>query len=249
MPLRDLLAIGTSAGGIDALCRLAREFPKDFPASVLVVIHLSAHFGSSLDEILTHEGRLPAVFAKDGMPLEHGRIYIAPLGSHLLAAGDALRLDHGPRENNARPSIDPMFRSVALSRASRSVGAVLTGSLGDGASGLHTLHDRGGITVVQDPQDAAYSDMPEAVLKEFKPHHVVSLAAMPTLFGELIAQPVAVPAADKRTAMTQPLQRAAPANNYHRTAASWSKELGEFEREAQVLRDSIRRIDEIAARR
>jgi len=241
-PLRDILAIGTSAGGINALRSLAREFPKDFPASVLVVIHLSAHFNSSLDVILTQEGRLPAVFAKDGMPMEHGRIYIAPLGSHLLAAGDTIRLGHGPRENNARPSIDPMFRSVALCCASRAVGAVLTGTLGDGASGLHTLHKCGGITVVQDPRDAAFSGMPEAVLKKFKPHHVVSLAAMPALFGELIAQPVGVRALDERIAMTQLLQREA------RTPASWSKALAEFDREAQALRDSIRRIDEIAAR-
>ncbi|MBV9529763.1 MAG: chemotaxis protein CheB [Bradyrhizobium sp.] len=248
MRLRDILAIGTSAGGIDALRSLARGFPKDFPASVLVVIHLSAHFNSSLDVILTQEGRLPAVFAKDGMPMEHGRIYIAPLGSHLLAAGDTLRLGQGPRENNARPSIDPMFRSVALCCGSRAVGAVLTGTLGDGASGLHTLHECGGITVVQDPRDAAFSGMPEAVLMKFKPHHVVSLAAMPALFGELIAQSVGVRALDERIAMTQLLQREAKANNYHRTAASWSEVLAEFEREAQALRDSMRRIDEIAAR-
>jgi hypothetical protein len=128
------------------------------------------------------------------------------------------------------------------------VGAVLTGSLGDGASGLHTLHECGGITVVQDPRDAAFSGMPEAVLMKFKPHHVVSLAAMPALFGELIAQPVGVRALDERIAMTQLLQRDAKAKNHHRTAASLSKVLAEFEREAQALRDSIRRIDEIAAR-
>ena len=190
MPHRDVLAIGTSAGGVEALHFLASEFPPDFPAAVVVVIHLSAHFESTLDSILTQAGPLPAHFAKNGMKMERGQIYIGPADSHMLVAdGDKLRLGQGPRENNSRPAIDALFRSVALCCGYRGIGAVLTGTLGDGASGLHTLHQYGGLTVVQDPGDAAFSGMPEAALTKFKPDHVAGLAAMPALFRRLTSQP------------------------------------------------------------
>lgn len=189
MPNRDILAIGTSAGGVDALRFLASELPGDFPASIMVVIHLSAQFESALDAILTQAGPLPARFAHDRVKLEHGQIYIAPPNSHMLTDGGELRLGQGPRENYSRPSIDPMFRSLALCCGPRAIGAVLTGTLGDGASGLHTLHEYGGLTVVQDPGDAAYAGMPEAALTKFEPDHVASLAGMPSLFRRLVCKP------------------------------------------------------------
>ena len=187
MANRDILAIGTSAGGVEALRFLASKFPGDLPASVLMVIHLSPHFQSTLDAILTAAGPLPAQFAKDDMEIARGEIYIAPPNSHLLLDGDCLRLGQGARENNSRPAIDPLFRSVALCCGSRAVGAVLTGTLGDGASGLHTLQEYGGLTVVQDPRDAAFAGMPRAALVEFKPDHVATL--MPELFHRLLRQP------------------------------------------------------------
>src|SRR5262245_14554067 len=111
---RDILAIGTSAGGFDALRFLASEFPHNLPASVLAVIHLSSQFQPTLDAILTQVGRLPATFAQDGEKIERGHIYIAPPERHLLVDGEELRLGSGPRENNAKPAIDPLFRSIAL---------------------------------------------------------------------------------------------------------------------------------------
>jgi two-component system, chemotaxis family, protein-glutamate methylesterase/glutaminase len=148
MANRDVLAIGTSAGGFDALRFLAGEFSRDFPASVLMTIHLSSQFRSALDAILTQSGPLPASFATDGETLKKGHIYIAPAERHLIVEREQLRLGSGPRENNSRPSLDPMFRSVALCCGSRAVGAVLTGTLGDGAAGLSALKQAGGITVV-----------------------------------------------------------------------------------------------------
>src|SRR6202035_4396918 len=99
MAQRDLLLIGTSAGGFGALGLLARELPANLPASVLVVIHLSPQFDSELDAILTREGGLKASFAVDGERLEHGHIYIAPPRRHLLVDGEFVRLGVGPREN------------------------------------------------------------------------------------------------------------------------------------------------------
>jgi chemotaxis response regulator CheB len=107
MTNRDILAIGTSPGGVEALRFLAKELPRDLSASVLVVIHLPRQFRSTLDAILGQAGPLPAAFAKDGERIDRSRIYIGPPDRHLLLDGDRLVLGNGPRENHARPAIDP----------------------------------------------------------------------------------------------------------------------------------------------
>ena len=142
MANRDVMAIGTSAGGVPALKFLAKSFRPDFPAAILVTIHLSIQHRSSLDAILSSAGPLPASFGENGEPAKKGHIYLAPPGSHLLLdGGDRLLLGGGPYENNVRPAIDPMLRSAAVCCACRSVGVVLTGTMGDGASGLWALQD------------------------------------------------------------------------------------------------------------
>jgi two-component system, chemotaxis family, protein-glutamate methylesterase/glutaminase len=193
MANRDVLAIGTSAGGVEALVFLAKQFRREFPASVLVTIHLPSHVRSALDELLGLEGRLPAGFADDGEVLKRGRIYVAPPDRHLLLNGDRVLLDASAREHNARPAIDPMFRSAAVCCGSRAVGVVLTGTLDDGASGLWTLRQAGGITVVPDPKDAAFSEMPRTALDWAKPDHVVGLADMPALLDDLVHRPASHP--------------------------------------------------------
>ncbi len=190
MAERDLLAIGTSAGGFEALRKLASAFPADLAASVLVVIHLAGEFRSTLDELLTRAGPLPASFAKHGEQLQHRHIYIAPPGRHLLVQGDKLILGVGPRENNARPAIDPLLRSLALCCAPRSIGVILTGMLGDGAAGLYALKSCGGITAVQDPKDASYPEMPATALSKVAPDYVATLAEMPALLRKLVEKPV-----------------------------------------------------------
>src|SRR5206468_1526073 len=139
--------------------------PPDLPAAVLVVIHLPADIKSHLDALLTQAGPLPASFARDGDAMEQGRIFIAPPACHLLVDGDRLRLGGGPRENHSRPAIDPLFRSAAVCCGYRTIGVVLTGTLGDGASGLQALKECGGLTVVQNPSDAAFPEMPATALR------------------------------------------------------------------------------------
>jgi two-component system, chemotaxis family, protein-glutamate methylesterase/glutaminase len=189
MANRDILAIGTSAGGVEALVFLAKRLPRQFPAAVLVTIHLPSYARSALDEILTGSGPLVAGFANDDEPLRKGRIYIAPPDRHLLVNGDRLALGEGPRENNSRPAIDPMLRSAAFCCCGRAIGVVLTGTLGDGASGLWAVQQCGGITVVQDPNDAAFSEMPVTALHRTQPDHVVRLADMPALLNSLVHEP------------------------------------------------------------
>src|SRR5262249_22560051 len=149
-----LIATFLPSAGVEALRFLAKGFPPNFPASVLVTIHLSSRFESSLDKVLSQTGPLPAGFAADGATLTKSRIYIAyiaPPERHLIVDADRLWLGDGPRENNARPAIDPMLRSAAICCAARAVGVIMTGTLGDGAAGLWTLKQAGGVTVVQDP--------------------------------------------------------------------------------------------------
>jgi two-component system, chemotaxis family, protein-glutamate methylesterase/glutaminase len=189
MANRDIVAIGTSAGGVEALKYLAKRIIPSFPAAVLVTIHLPSKSASSLDRILGGLGGLPAAFAKDGDVLRKGQLYLAPPERHLLIDGDDIVLGAGPRENNARPSIDPMLRSAAVCCGPRTVGVVMTGTLGDGASGLWAVARCGGIAIVQDPCDAAFPEMPLRALNLSMPHHVVTLSDLPELLKTLVHQP------------------------------------------------------------
>jgi two-component system chemotaxis response regulator CheB len=190
---RDILAIGASAGGVQALLTLVAGFRPDLPASVLITLHLSSQFRSSFDQLLTRAGPLSATFASDGEPLHKGRIYLAPPDRHLLIDGERLVLGAGPRENNSRPAIDPMLRSAALCCCNRVVGVVLTGTLGDGASGLWAVKQCGGMTVVQDPRGAAFPEMPQTALELAAPDHVSDLERMPALLDSLLCQPAGEP--------------------------------------------------------
>jgi two-component system chemotaxis response regulator CheB len=193
MANRDVVAIGASAGGVEALAFLCTKLPAQFPATILITLHLPSHSASTLDRILSESGHLPATFARDGDTLKKGQILLAPPGHHLIADRDRLVLGKGPRENNARPAIDPMLRSVAVCCGARAIGVVLTGTLGDGASGLQAIQQCGGITVVQDPDDAAFPDMPRAALSQSMPDHIVRLADLPLVLNSLVHQPVGEP--------------------------------------------------------
>jgi two-component system, chemotaxis family, protein-glutamate methylesterase/glutaminase len=192
---RDILAIGASAGGVEALMELAAGFRADLPAAVLVTLHVSSQFRSSLDELLSRAGPLPAKFAEDREALRKGHIYIAPPDRHLLIKGDRVLLGVGPRENNSRPAIDPMLRSAALCCCGRTVGVVLTGTLGDGASGLWAVSQCGGMTVIQDPRGAAFPEMPQNALELVNPDHVLGLHQMPQLLNSLVHEPAGKPGA------------------------------------------------------
>jgi two-component system chemotaxis response regulator CheB len=199
MPHRDIVAIGASAGGIEALRHLASKLPAGFDAAVLVTLHLAEDYASTLDRILTRSGSLPARFAENGEKIENGQIYLARPQCHLLLTEDRrLEFGQGPRENNARPAIDPMFRSIGLCCGSRGIGVVLSGMLDDGAAGLLALKQCGGLTMVQEPSDAAFPDMPLHALQRVQPDHVVTLAAMPALLKKLVQLPAgnSVPASE-----------------------------------------------------
>ena len=187
MTARTAIVIGASAGGVEAIRFLAAELPADFPVAVFIVLHIGAH-PSQLPWLLNQTGPLRAVHPKDGDPIRPGQIHIAPPDHHMLIEGGHMRLTRGPRENWARPAIDPLFRSAARAYGSDIIGVVLTGGLNDGTAGLYEIKQNGGITVVQDPVDAAHPDMPRSALKHVPVDHCLPLAQLPELLTRLVAE-------------------------------------------------------------
>lgn len=182
---RHIIVIGASAGGVEAVTKLARDLPANIRAAIFVTIHFPPDSISALGRILRRTGPLNAVHASDGQLIEEGNIYIAPPDHHLLLFRDRMRLYRGPRENGNRPAVDPMFRSAALAYGPRVIGVVLSGNLDDGTSGLLAIERRGGIAVVQDPEEAMFPSMPQSAIDHVKVDHVVKLDRMASLLTEL----------------------------------------------------------------
>jgi two-component system chemotaxis response regulator CheB len=157
------VAIGASAGGVDALLRIATALPPAFPAIVLVTQHIGTH-ASLLPDLMRARGPNHAMHPQDGDQPLPGTIYIAPPDHHMMIGNGRIRLFRGPKENHSRPAIDPMFRSVAMAFRSRAIGIVLTGQLDDGTVGLRAIKECGGIAIVQDPASAPEPSMPRHAL-------------------------------------------------------------------------------------
>jgi two-component system, chemotaxis family, protein-glutamate methylesterase/glutaminase len=187
---RDVVVVGASAGGVEALQELVARLPPELPAAVLVVLHVLPTGTSVLPEILDRAGPLQAAAASDGERFERGCIYVAPPDSHMLVENGRIRLTHGPRENGHRPAVDPLFRSAARAHRERVIGAVLSGSLDDGTDGLRAIRDRGGFALAQDPAEALYPGMPASAIENGAVDRVVPIAEMAGAICSLIEAPV-----------------------------------------------------------
>src|SRR4051794_20891563 len=186
MAARDIVAIGASAGGGEALKTLIRGLPPDIQATVFVVLHFPALEKSHLPAILSNVGALPAMHPKNGQFVRPNAIYVAPPDHHLLVKDDRIELSRGPKENHTRPAVNPLFRSVAAAYGGRVIGIILTGLLDDGTAGLIEIKRRGGIAIVQDPDDAMFSGMPTSALKHDHVDYSVRLADMAELVTALV---------------------------------------------------------------
>jgi two-component system, chemotaxis family, protein-glutamate methylesterase/glutaminase len=186
----EALAIGASAGGIDALVHLlpalappgSRVSPP--PAATFVVLHLPRDQPSLVVEVFRPRCARPVAEARDKEPVAPGRIYFAPPDYHLL-------LDDGPRlalstdepVAYCRPSIDVLFESAADIYGPGLAAVLLSGANHDGARGLATVQRAGGVTIVQDPREAASKAMPRAALAACRPDHVLPVAAIAALLA------------------------------------------------------------------
>ena len=227
MPGHDIIVIGASAGGVDALSKLVRELPSELPAAIFIVLHVSANGRSLMADILNRVGPLKAVPAKDGEVIEHGHIYVAPPNSHLLIKRGYMRLSQGPKENCHRPAVDPLFRTAARAYGRRVVGVILSGTLDDGTAGLMAVKSRGGVAIVQNPEEAMFSGMPKSAINNVCVDHILPIAEIAPrlvqLADELVHDEAAEPVSEEiklesdvaefdRAAMERETQIGTPAN-------------------------------------
>jgi two-component system, chemotaxis family, protein-glutamate methylesterase/glutaminase len=158
----DVIAMGSSAGGLNALNHVLRSLPKSFPSSIVVVQHLSPEHKSWIADLLGRNTQMKVKQAEHGEIMLLGTVYIAPPDEHLLVGPGKIQLAHSQLVHFSRPSIDLLFESVAGTYGSRSVGVVLSGSGRDGATGIRAIKEAGGITIAQNPETAEFRPMPQA---------------------------------------------------------------------------------------
>lgn len=180
-----IIAIGASAGGVDALREVVAGLPVDLNAAVFVTLHIGDH-RSDLPWLLSRAGPLPATHPVDGETIRASHIYVAPPDHHMLVEAGIVRLTKGPRENWARPAIDPLFRSAARAYGANVIGVILTGGLNDGTAGMYEVKARHGTTVIQDPAEAVTPNMPQSVIDNVAVDHIVKLAQMAALLTDLV---------------------------------------------------------------
>jgi two-component system, chemotaxis family, protein-glutamate methylesterase/glutaminase len=188
---RDIIVVGTSAGGVEALKALVGGLPADFPGSVFVVMHTAPDSPGVLAQILDRSGPLPAANGVNRERIRPGHIYVAPPDAHMLLEPGLVRTTHGPKENRFRPAIDPLFRSAAQVFGPRVVGVILTGGLDDGTSGLWAVKRLGGVAVVQDPDEAFMPSMPLSALNQVEVDYTLPLAEIPAVLARLASKTVA----------------------------------------------------------
>jgi two-component system chemotaxis response regulator CheB len=185
--MSKIVVIGGSAGALSALKIILASLPEDFPAAILIVTHIGAN-KSLLPEILQRITSLQVRHAVDGELIIPGRVLVAPSDEHLtvVASGNQIytRLAHGPRENNCRPAIDPLFRSAAAACGPGTTGVILSGYLDDGTVGLQAIKARGGMAIVQDPAEAEVQEMPASAIE----HATVDLTLGATQIGSALIQ-------------------------------------------------------------
>ena len=185
---RDVVVVGASAGSLRVLMQLAAALPGDFPP-VLVVQHIGHHV-SVLPELLGRVGSNKVLHPRSGHRIERGTILVAPPDHHMLVVDDEIRLTTGPKENFARPAIDPLFRSAAIAYGPRVIGVVLSGRLDDGTAGLQAIKAAGGLAVVQDPDDAGEASMPASAMRFVDVDRVAKGEDLARVLQELVREPV-----------------------------------------------------------
>jgi two-component system, chemotaxis family, protein-glutamate methylesterase/glutaminase len=185
MATRDIIVIGASAGGVQALTSLVNDLPKDLPAAVFIVLHIPATGPSFLPVILARESKLPVAHAINDEPITRGKVYVAPSDHHLLIEGNQVKLVRGPKENLHRPSIDALFRSAARWAGPSVIGVILTGARDDGKVGMRAIKRCGGIAIVQDPSEAPFPSMPMSVMLDIKVDYSLPLREIAPLLDTL----------------------------------------------------------------
>jgi two-component system chemotaxis response regulator CheB len=162
---RNIVVLGTSAGGVEALQTLFASLPSNTAASFFVVLHIPPHSPSQLASILQRVTLMHVTSAEDQQAIMPDTVYVATPDRHLMIEGDRLRVTRGPKECRVRPAIDVLFRSAALACGPRVIGVILSGALDDGTAGLWQIKDREGLAFVQAPEEAQHRSMPDSAIE------------------------------------------------------------------------------------
>jgi two-component system chemotaxis response regulator CheB len=191
-----IIVIGASVGGVDAIRTIVGGLPENLNAAVFVTLHIGAH-QSILPELLDQIGTMPASHAVQDEAIRAGHIFVAPPDHHLTIERGRIVLTKGPRENMARPSIDPMFRSAARTYGADVIGVILTGGLNDGTAGLYEVKAQGGTAIVQDPSNAVGTSMPQSAIEHVAVDHIVSVSQIAPLLVRLVGEHTATAGIDR----------------------------------------------------
>lgn len=192
MAKRDIIVIGASAGGLEVLQMLLAALPWDFAGSTFLVLHTSQDSPGLLPDILNRHSKVPVMYAVHNAPILPSRVYIAPAGRrHMVLDRGKVRLEPGPRENRTRPSADALFRSASQAYGTQVIGVVLTGNLDDGAAGLADIKARGGLTIVQDPEEATAPSMPASAIESTEVDFVLPVEEIGPKLVNLVASEAA----------------------------------------------------------
>ena len=189
MATKDIIVLGSSAGGVDALRRLCAALPADLPAAMFIAQHLSPSAYSVLPQLLNRNCPLPVLSPADGQAIEHGHVYVGAPDHHILIRPGHILMRRGPVENRTRPAVNALFRSAAVHYGARVLGVVLTGLLDDGTQGLIAIKAAGGTSIVQDPEEAEWPSMPSNALQRDHVDHKVRLAELAPLLASLAREP------------------------------------------------------------
>jgi two-component system chemotaxis response regulator CheB len=202
---RNVVVVGASAGGVEAMIGLFRSVPADYPGAIFVVQHMPAYAKSNLDVVLQSYTKLNVKKGDDGEAIEGGTVYVARSDQHLMMERDRVVISKGPKENRFRPAVDTLFRSAAHAFRNRVVGVVLSGALNDGTSGMWTINRLGGTTIVQDPEEAMFADMPSNVMEYTSVNYMLPVAQIGPLLYTLAQQEIEPKVKTDRYNINEPL--------------------------------------------
>ncbi len=160
----ELICVGASWGGLDAVGRLLSDIPDEIELPIVVAQHRHSASPGTLAELLRLRIRRPVQDVEDKMPIESHNVYIAPPDYHVLVERGSFALSVDERVQYSRPSIDVLFESAAYAYGPAVIGIILTGANQDGAAGLALVKRRGGVAVIQDPRSAVKRTMPDAAI-------------------------------------------------------------------------------------
>jgi two-component system, chemotaxis family, protein-glutamate methylesterase/glutaminase len=189
MARRDIVVLGASAGGVEVLSQVLAD-AAEADVAFAVVVHMAWNARTALPAILGRSTGLDCRLAEEGDPLAAGRVLIAPPDRHLVVERGQVSVVNAPRENRARPAIDPLFRTAALAYGPRVIAVALSGVLDDGTAGAAAVRRRGGLVVVQDPDDALFADIPRNIIEHVGADHVVPAAGIGALVSRLSTEEV-----------------------------------------------------------